>query len=67
MTSQTSAIERHLRQGKSITALSALRLYGCMRLASRIHDLVRRGAKIKRVMIKHNGKRYAKYYMEVSG
>lgn len=36
---QCSRIREHLHKGLTITSLEALRLYGCMRLASRIHDL----------------------------
>jgi len=37
--SQTRQIAKHLKNGHSITAIQALRLYGCMRLASRINDI----------------------------
>ena len=36
---QAQQIEKHLLSGKSITALDALNLYGCMRLAARIAEL----------------------------
>lgn len=37
--SQCRKILRHMRGGAPITSLQALKLYGCMRLASRICDL----------------------------
>ena len=36
---QCKQIAAHLEGGKTITALEALNLFGCFRLASRIHDL----------------------------
>ena len=39
MDSQNKQILAHLKRGTSITPMGALRLYGCFRLASRIHDL----------------------------
>ena len=39
MNNQTKMIKDHLDQGQSITAFEALKLYGCLRLASRMHDL----------------------------
>lgn len=37
--SQNKRIFAHLMDGKRITSLEALKLYGCMRLASRISDI----------------------------
>lgn len=37
--SQCALILKHLKSGKKISALTALRLYGCLRLGGRIHDL----------------------------
>lgn len=37
--SQCDCIEGHLKKGETITALDALNLCGCFRLAARIHDL----------------------------
>ena len=41
MTTETQCkqIAAHLNDGNTITALEALNLFGCFRLASRIHDL----------------------------
>lgn len=39
--SQNARIYAHLMDGKRLTSLEALRLFGCMRLASRISDIRR--------------------------
>lgn len=44
---QCDRILRHLQDYGSITALDALRDYGCMRLGARIHDLKTRGYDIR--------------------
>ena len=36
---QCNRILAHLRKGFTLTSLEALNLFGCFRLASRIHDL----------------------------
>ena len=41
--SQSAAILRHLKRGGLLTARSAYRLYGTMRLAARIKELRDRG------------------------
>ena len=59
---QISDIAAHLRSGQSITPLEALRLYGCFRLAARIHDLRADGYVIHADnVILANGKTIAKY------
>lgn len=65
ITSQTKAIKEHLMKGNGITSLGALRLYGCLRLSGRIHDLRNKhGLPIRTDMIEVNGKRVAKYTLE---
>lgn len=59
--SQASRIFSHLRAGKSITQLQALRKFGCLRLAARITDLKDSGHTITTEMVKQDGKRFAKY------
>ena len=44
--SQCKRIAEWLNKGKSITQLEALHMFGCFRLASRIHDLRERGMNI---------------------
>lgn len=52
---QNDAILAHMQAGKPITSLEALQEFGCMRLASRIHELRRKGHVIECKKIKTNG------------
>lgn len=63
LTSQKAAILWHLKQGKGITALEALRRFGCLRLASRIYDLRWDGHEIKRELCEVKHKRVAQYWL----
>ena len=63
---QREKIIEYIEENGSITALDALREFGCMRLASRISELKRAGFVISSVMeTKKNKKgepvRYARY------
>ena len=60
--SQNAAILKHLKAGKTLTQLDALRLYGCMRLAARIEEL-RLNYAIDCRMVERNGKRFGEYRM----
>ena len=61
---QNAKILAHLNEGQSITALEALNLYGCFRLASRIHDLRKAGVDVKvGDHITEQGKKVARYYL----
>ena len=67
--SQNRQILAHLQKGNTITQMDALRLFGCMRLASRINDLRQMGFHImtfREESIASNGKkkRYAKYALK---
>jgi hypothetical protein len=59
---QCDMIANWLRMGYSITSLEALRLFGCMRLASRICDLRERGMNINTCRIKTNTGKYVTEY-----
>ena len=60
--SQCKQIAAWLNEGKSITQLDALRMFGCMRLASRICDLRERGMNIKtEKIVTPTGKMVASY------
>ena len=60
--SQCRAILAHLREGKTITGLEALNLFGCFRLPARIADLRKVGHVITRTLVKTAaGKRVAQY------
>ena len=47
---QTELILNHVQLFGSITPLEALKEYGIMRLASRVHDLKKQGIDLKRTM-----------------
>lgn len=61
--SQCKLILRYMLKGNRITALQALNLFGCFRLAARIHDLKRFGNKVEMMIISVNNKRVAQYYI----
>ena len=65
--SQNKQILAYMRNGGRITSLEALRMFCCMRLASRINDLRKRYPEIiiktERVLIPDNNKRVAQYYI----
>ena len=63
MESQNKAIKAHLKKGNSITAMQALKQFGCFRLAARIKDLKDSGMVIDKAMIANKeGKHYALYW-----
>ena len=66
--SQKRRILEYLKEdkGNGITPLDALRLFGCLRLASRINDLRYDGWNIKTELVRdaQSGKRYARYTLE---
>ena len=63
---QCNRILAHMQKGLSITSLEALQMYGCMRLASRISDLRKRGENIVVDRVKTaNGKSVAQYRLAV--
>lgn len=66
ITSQTKAIETHLKSGRTITPLEALQVYGCFRLGARIWDLKNQGLDIDTEMIQDGRKRFARYKMNVA-
>lgn len=61
MSSQADAILLYLESGAELTALEALDLFGCLRLAARIKDLRGRGFAIESLDREANGKRFAAY------
>ena len=61
---QENEILNYLKLGNTLTPLESLRRFSCMRLASRVSDLKKKGYNIKMRMVHgDNGKRYAQYYM----
>jgi len=61
--SQTALIKGWLLNGRSITQLDALNMFGCFRLAARIADIREQGLDVVTDMITVNDKRIAKYYL----
>jgi hypothetical protein len=62
--SQTALIKGWLLNGRSITQLDALNMFGCFRLAARIADIREQGLDIVTDMITVNDKRVANYYLQ---
>ena len=62
--SQTDQIHQHLIDGKSLTPLDSLRLYGVFRLSGRILELRRMGLPIETELVKDGRKRYACYSLK---
>ena len=62
--SQRAAILARLKDGKKVSQLSALRDFGCMRLAAVIHRLRKQGHKITTDERSQGGKVYAVYRLE---
>lgn len=67
--SQTAQILRYLRAGESLTAIDALNMFGCHRLAARMDDIKKillPNETIVREWVKTaTGKRVAKYSLKV--
>ena len=60
---QTNEIKAYLKMGYRITAIDALKKFGCFRLAARIKDLKDEGMEIDKVMVETvSGARVAQYY-----
>jgi len=60
--SQNAQILNHLER-EPLTALEALNLFGCMRLASRINELRYDGHTINTELVHRNGKKFARYHL----
>lgn len=66
--SQCDAILAWMQEGKSITGLEALTRFGCIRLASRINELSRRGVVVKKERITTDtGKHIMRYSLPGQG
>jgi len=58
---QCAAIQNHLLSGRALTAVEALKKFGCFRLSARILDLKHDGMRIEKIMVKRGEKRFASY------
>jgi len=61
--SQANQILKCLESGASLTAIDALKRFGCLRLAARIEDLRSEGHPIITTMVMKNDSRVARYSM----
>jgi hypothetical protein len=61
--SQRDGVLALLKQGMSVTPMSALRTMGCMRLAARIAELREAGYRINTRLVSEGGKTFARYSM----
>ena len=61
--SQNARILAHLKNGRAITPLLALKLYGSLRLSGRIYDLKRDGHRIEKTIVRKGRKHWARYVM----
>jgi len=64
-TAQNKQILNYLQAGYTITPLDALRMFGCMRLGARVHELRKAGHDIRREIItaEPSGARIAEYFL----
>ena len=58
---QSTRILSYLKRGNSITPVSAMSRFRCMRLAARIADLRDAGHRISSRIMRRGGKRFASY------
>jgi hypothetical protein len=59
--SQNALIKGWLMNGRSLTTLEALNMFGCFRLAARISNLRTQGMDIHTEIVEINDKRVARY------
>jgi hypothetical protein len=59
--SQNALIKGWLMNGRSLTTLEALNMFGCFRLAARISNLREEGMDIHTEIVEINDKRVARY------
>lgn len=62
--SQNALIKGWLLNGKSITPIEALNMFGCFRLSARIANLRDEGLPVVTDMVTINDKRVARYYLQ---
>lgn len=62
---QNEQVIRHLKTGKSLTPIEALREYGIFRLAARVHDLKLDGWPIRKEMVRTEANSFARYHLDM--
>jgi len=63
--SQNALIKGWLMNGRSLTTLEALNMFGCFRLAARIENLRTQGMDIHTEIVEINDKRVARYSIKI--
>ena len=61
---QAATIKAHLMTGQSIDIWQSIHEYHITALSQRIGNLKRKGLPVKSVMVKENGKRFARYWLD---
>lgn len=65
---QHADIIEYLNAGNTLTGLEALKLFGTMKLSSRVSELKRAGYPIQSEMVRGNNKKhYCRYWLERTG
>jgi hypothetical protein len=62
MNSQCNLVLNHLQRGRSLTPAAAMHLFDIYRLAARVHDLKRRGHRIRSQRIRLSSGSYVAQY-----
>ena len=62
---QADIIKAHLMTGRSIDIWQSIHEYHITALSQRIGNLKRKGLPVKSVMVKENGKRFARYSLDM--
>jgi len=63
--SQCNDVIKHLKRGRAITAIQALKLYGIFRLAARVKNLRDNGHDIISTPVHRGNKRFSSYSLGV--
>lgn len=61
---QADVIKAHLMTGQTIDIWQSIHEYHITALSQRIGSLKRKGLPVKSVMVKENGKRFARYWLD---
>lgn len=61
---QAAIIKAHLMTGQTIDIWQSIHEYHITALSQRIGSLKRKGLPVKSVMVKENGKRFARYWLD---
>ena len=62
---QAAIIKAHLMTGQTIDIWQSIHEYHITALSQRIGNLKRKGLSVKSVMVKENGKRFARYWLDI--